>query len=245
MLCGVLALPACGTRSSSSSFDAGGGRSAKAASERTVQAIPPVARPGEPPFQRETVNVRRDRSTGLARGFTIRDGINVTVQEMFTRYASDIGLDPSDSLVPMRPHAQDPFDPTLGVQYYEQYHNGIPVRGFGETVYDSNGFARRVTGRVAHGLSVPTKPMITAVTAINSATAAAFAGKPSWSTPGSQFRPPTATLIIAAESWNKVPQTAKLIWYVDFAASGSERLRSVSVNAVTGAIVDETPTYVH
>jgi hypothetical protein len=78
------------------------------------------------------VDVQRDLSTRLALAFTVRDGVNFTVQEMFARYASDIGLDPGDSLVPTGAPAQDPYAPTLGVQYYEQYHNGIPIVGFGE-----------------------------------------------------------------------------------------------------------------
>jgi hypothetical protein len=86
--------------------------------------------------------------------------------------------------------------------------------------------------------------VISAVTAIKTATAAAFTSTPPWSTPGSPFRAPTATVIIAADPTNKVAQTAKLLWYVHLAASGSQSLLSVSVNAVTGAIVDEMPTVV-
>lgn len=198
----------------------------------------------EPRFQREIKNLRRDLSTGKALGFTIRDGINSDVQEMFARYADAIGLDPTDALLPLTPHAQqDPFDPMLTVEYYQQYHNGIPVVGFGERVHDNDGIARRVTGRLAQGLSVPTQPTIDATAATNTAISKTITGIPPWQMPGTTLKPPTATLIVAADSTNKISQTAKLLWLVDFSQSGPTAVRQISVDATTGTIVDEVPAY--
>lgn len=196
-----------------------------------------VALKDQPPFEREALGVRRDRRTGHATGFRVKDGINTPTAALFKRYGSSLGLGANDALELAAPVQPAGGSSAATVGFHRQKFSGVPVLGFGLTVHESNGIARAVSGRIAAGLTLATQPSVTESQALAIAITAVAPSNRPWEAPAAGHAPPTAKLAIATGVPRATAVDFRLIWRVDFTRSGVFDVHSVDINATGGGVL--------
>lgn len=202
-----------------------------------------VAARAQVPVERETTDRRWDPSTGHLLSFTVKDGVNTSGAGVLARYASALGLDATDTLVPQGAKMKGATAPDELVGFYRQMHAGVPVFGFGVTLHERAGAARWATARIVSGLGVSTSATVTQAQALSTAINATTSGARPWDSPGSGLHPPVAALGLDAAGVPRPAASAfKLIWRVDFAGTGVSSASAVDIDATGGAVRALYPT---
>jgi choice-of-anchor A domain-containing protein len=193
------------------------------------------------PSTRELANAQLDPVLGTLRRFESRPGVNTLVGDVWSRYASAIGV-PRSALVSTGAARQDPTRPSEMLVPYQQYHLGYPVAGFGYLVATENGVFRNAAGKSAANLPTTLPTPVSSATAISAALSFAKITNPPWVANPSKYRAPTATLVLAPQRPNPAAASDyRLVWDVRFLGSGVTQPGSVQIDAGTGAIAGSTP----
>ena len=93
----------------------------------------------------------------------IKDGVQVTADEIVARHRAELGLGMGDELVLYRTDHDG-----LGFAHYryQQYYQGIKVQGSQLLVHEKNGLVQTLNGKLARRLNAKTEPVISGEEAV-------------------------------------------------------------------------------
>jgi len=178
-----------------------------------------------------------DPDTHVWRTFRPRPGARIPADGIWYRYAPFLGI-PPEALVPVRPPRPDPIVPGAVAIVYQQMHLGYPVAGGTYLVIVKDGLLYDGIGHV-----VPDLPATLPVPISRErATEIAFAriepkGARPWLTQPKRWSPPTQDLMLWSPKFPQRGPDFQLVWIFSFSSTGVFEPGSITIDAVTGAVI--------
>jgi hypothetical protein len=181
-----------------------------------------------------------DPDTHNWRTFRARPGARIPADGIWYRYAPFLGI-PPEALVPIGPPRPHPIIPGAVLIDYQQMHLGYRVdAGFSVAVKD--GLLRDALGKIVTDLP-PTLP-----TPISRERAAeiAFAqiepkGARPWLAQPGRWTPPRQELVLSSPKMPPRGRDFQLMWIFSFSSTGISEPGTITIDAVTGALMGTTP----
>jgi choice-of-anchor A domain-containing protein len=193
-------------------------------------------------FERETAQVYWSEDGTRATAFRVRDGIQLTMEELLRRYAAELGLGSGDRFTsdgPPRPAVAAPGEPPTMRGYYAQHYAAggtvLRVNGRGILTRERDGFVRSLQAQIAPQVHAPVAVSIGEAAAVQAAVEAVAAPPYPWAAAGGA-RAPVAVLELGSLKSRPGPADYAPMWRVSFAGSGLD-VREVLVDAGSGAVL--------
>jgi len=187
---------------------------------------------------RELTSVHSDGALKTVRRFQSRPGINTPVSDIWSRYANVIG---SPTLVAGTPR---PYPPVAGqlMTYYQQFHQGYPILGYGYQVYTEGGIFRDTHGKIAENLPSTLPTPISQDAALKAALQYLKIQTPPWVADPAKHTPPTMALALVSQAIHPVnADDFKLRWEVGLMGSGVFDTVGLELDAASGQVLEVFP----
>jgi hypothetical protein len=199
-----------------------------------------VAVATEQEFIREISVVINDKTHTWEGLFRVRPGVRVPIEGFWLRYAPFLGIPPS-ALVLARPPMRDSVLRDGMLYAFQQVHRGYPVSNGGYLVDVVNGYVVGGAGKAMIGLPDQLPPPISADRALAIALAQVEPkGARPWLTEPGRWRPPASTLALAADKFEPIGSDFHLVYTFSFSSTGVMEPGTLTIDAVTGAVITRT-----
>jgi Zn-dependent metalloprotease len=185
-------------------------------------------------FQRETFDIQT--IDGEIRSFRIDPDVKIKSNEIFSRYATDLGLGPRDKMV-----LRDKLKSETGLVYqkFQQVYKGLPVLGVGYSVTERNGVAISAVGKAARSLDIDTKPILSESEALKYALDAISAEVYDWEVASQKMstKLPKGKLAIGSVNYTMKPDSFRLIYRFQINSVKPYGSETIDIDAHTGEII--------
>jgi|tagenome__1003787_1003787.scaffolds.fasta_scaffold20816511_2 hypothetical protein len=187
------------------------------------------------------------------RTFRPRPGARIPAEGIWQRYAPFIGI-PSAALVQIRPARPHGIIPGAVLIDYQQRHLGYPVGGYGYSVAVKDGLLWDGAGKVMTGLPMTLPAPISRERAAEIALAHVDRKGPwpslplavdpnapwPWVAAPGRWTPPQQHLVLGSLSFQPRGIDFQLLWEFSFSGSGLLGPGTMTIDAVTGAVLATT-----
>ncbi|MDX1409545.1 MAG: hypothetical protein R3330_15465, partial [Saprospiraceae bacterium] len=169
-------------------------------------------------FQRETKNVRYDLDTGQVLSFEMKEGVQVTVDEMWLRYRDELGKRDSRDEMELLDGYPKSSPGQTGVQYsrFQQEYRRVPVIGGGFLVHEQDGYIKSAAGRFIPRLNLEVEPVVTPAAAWTDMISVVEDdhkdAEYAWETVPEQFSEPEPQLVIVSQRDATGENHWRLVW---------------------------------
>jgi hypothetical protein len=194
-----------------------------------------------------------DPETHTWRTFRARPGARIPAEGIWQRYAPFIGIRP-EALVQMRPARPDGIIPGAVLIDYQQVHLGYPVAGYGYNLTVKDGLLWGGAGKVMTGLPLTLPAPISRERAAEIALAHVDRKHPlpgltvavdpnapwPWVAEPKRWKPPQPTLVLGSLSFQPRGVDFQLLWELSFSGTGLLEPGTMTIDAVTGAVLVTT-----
>jgi hypothetical protein len=186
-----------------------------------------------------------DPDTRTWRTFRARPGARIPADGIWYRYAPFLGI-PPEALVPVRPPRPHPIVPGAVLIDYQQMHLGYPVAGGGYSIAVKDGLLRDGLGKVVTDLPVTLPAPISRERAAEIAFARIEPkGARPWLAQPGRWKPPSQDLVLSSPMMPARGRDFQLVWFFSFSSTGISEPGTVTIDAVTGAVMATTPNLIH
>jgi choice-of-anchor A domain-containing protein len=200
-----------------------------------------VARAYTTRAMRELAGATSDPKLKTLDRFEARPGINTPVSDIWSRYAAAIGS-PTSVLVPTGKPRPDTIRAGWTLTYYQQFHQGYPIAGFGYLVATEAGVFRTAHGALAPNLPSTLPAPISQSTALQAALQHLNLSNPPWVTDPAKNPAPVMTLALVRQRIDPVSaDDFKLLWDVRLIGTGLLEPGGLKVDAASGKVVGTYP----
>lgn len=191
--------------------------------------------------------------THTLRTFRARPGARIPAEGIWQRYAPFIGIRP-EALVQMRPAQPDTILRDAVLIDYQQVHLGYPVAGCGYRITVKDGLLGDGAGKVMMGLPTTLPAPISRERATEIALAHVDRQHPwpgmtvtvnpnapwPWVAEPKRWKPPQSSLVLGSLSFQPRGVDFQLLWTFSFAGTGLWEPGTMTIDGVSGAVLDTT-----
>ena len=179
-----------------------------------------------------------DPVTHTWRTFEARRGARIPAEGIWQRYAPFLGIPPT-ALVPIRPPRKHPIIPNAVLIDYGQMHLGYPVGGYGYSITVKDGLFVDGLGKTMTDLPATLPAPISRERAAEVAFARVEPKGPPfpWVTEPGRWQAPQATLTLWSPKQPPRGADFLLVWHFSFSSTGIREPGSITIDAVTSAVL--------
>lgn len=208
-------------------------------------AFPQGQTNGDPLPVRETIFYAQE---GNPDWLVIREGVQITAEDLLRSHHSDLGLSDQDALLEYRTDTDE-----LGFTHhrYQQYYKGVKVAGAELLIHEQNGYVKTLNGKLVRGLQAQIPSGLTAQEAIGKALAHTNAQRYMWESPETEAllrqvrKNPAATfypqpeLVLANPNEAQRPEGFVAAWTFEVFAQQPQSRKQVFVRVTDGTVIQE------